>query len=120
MNKKNKKQKAGFIDLGNPIMISVMMIIILLSVYGGLVYFGKYDYNPLNWFENFSPPSTPSASSSMPPVPNASVNNIPEIVRVPTAQLPISGNNIPEIVRVPTASPPLSTGGKLFRKFKKR
>ena len=55
-NKKNKKQRGGFSD--DPMMMSMMIgllvLVTLVCIYGGLVYFGGMDVNPMNWFNSES------------------------------------------------------------------
>lgn len=55
-NKKNKKQRGGFIDMNDPvtigIMIGLVVVVCVVCIYGGLVYFGGMDVNPMNWFNS--------------------------------------------------------------------
>ena len=47
-NKKNKKQRGGFINMNDPvtmgIIISLVVVVCVVCIYGGLVYFGGYGY----------------------------------------------------------------------------
>ena len=62
-NKKNKKQRGGFINMNDPvtmgIIISLVVVVCVVCIYGGLVYFGGMDINPMNWF-NSEPNSEPN------------------------------------------------------------
>ena len=48
MSKKDKKDKKlfGMIDLNDPMMIGVVVVLFLVCVYLGVVYILQYDYNP--------------------------------------------------------------------------
>lgn len=110
-NKKNKKQRGGFSD--DPMMMSMMIgllvLVALVCIYGGLVYFGGMDVNPMNWF---------NSESNL-------VKNSPEnrIFRTdtdpPNVNMGTAEENLPPMVKPPynkdVAGSPIS-GGKLFRR----
>lgn len=92
-NKKNKKQSGGFINMNDPvtmgIIISLVVVVCVVCIYGGLVYFG-YSANPLDWFNSAN-------------TPDINMRTVEENLPTPT---PMPGNNTEAF-----------TGGrKLFRR----
>ena len=106
-NKKNKKQRGGFINMNDPItmgiIIGLVLVVCVVCIYGGLVYFGGMDVNPMNWFNS---------------EPNLEKGNYDSLFRTPSTKadakvaseiddpLPDPGNNI-EVFK---------GGRKLFRR----
>ena len=111
-NKKNKKQRGGFIE--DPMMMSMMIgllvLVTLVCIYGGLVYFGGMDVNPMNWF-NSEPTLVNTSETRM-----LRTDSDPPNVNMGTAE-----ENFKPMVKPPynkdVAGSPIS-GGKLFRRRK--
>ena len=94
-NKNNKKQRGGFINMNDPvtmgIIIGLVVVVCVVCIYGGLVYFG-YSANPLDWFNSAN-------------TPDINMRTVEENLPTPTPT-PMPGNNI-EVVK---------GGSKLFRR----
>tara|TARA_B100001564_G_C20607215_1_gene655744 strand:+ start:68 stop:256 length:189 start_codon:yes stop_codon:yes gene_type:complete len=45
-----KKDELESVNKTKPIITNILIIIVLFCIYGGFVYFGKLDPNPINWF----------------------------------------------------------------------
>ena len=117
MSKKDKKDKKlfGMIDLNDPMMIGVVVVLFLLCVYLGLVYILQYDYNPLNWF---------NGSSTTPEVANTTSAPLSGPVELkPASDDPLNPTNPIEQFKGQQAEmpglPPVS-GGKLLKKLRRR
>lgn len=104
-NKKNKKQRGGFIDMTNAMTI-IGIISVICLIYGVLVYFYG-SFNPMEWFS--SETGTPLSDTPL--------------FRTPSMG-PYKGNTLQEIEKPmppPEPNPDLfKGGGKLLKKFRKR
>ena len=111
-NKKNKKQRGGFVDMTNPMIIFGIISVICL-IYGVLVYLG-YAPNPMEWFNSEANTSLSEANTSLSDNP---------LFR--TASMgPYKGNTLQEMEKpMPTPEPKPDLwkgGGKLLKKFRKK
>jgi len=120
MSKKDKKDKKlfGLIDLNDPMMIGVVVVLFLLCVYFGVVLVLGKPYNPLEWFKTDNP---------VEPISKNSVDRVPPIERVdslpggPTNEISTSG--VPPIKRVDSSKYRVDSsleGGKLLKKLRRR
>ena len=112
MSKKDKKDKKlfGMIDLNDPMMIGVVVVLFLVCVYLGVVYILQYDYNPLNWFSGSEVTNSTNAPVSGP------------VELKPASDDPLNPTNPLELFKGPQAEmpglPPVS-GGKLLKKLRR-
>lgn len=114
MSKKDKKNKKlfGMIDLSDPMMIAVVVILFLLCVYLGVVLVLDKPYNPLEWFSGSLTTPEVANTTSAPlsgPVELKPASNDP---LNPLEQFKGQQAEIPGL-------PPMS-GGKLLKKLRRR
>lgn len=103
-NKKNKKQRGGFVDMTNPMVIGVIVISCLACIYFGLVFIGGFVANPLEWFN-----SGKIQLSLFPP----------EHVLDSTGSLSLEELDVPLTQRNPDPNL-FKEGGKLLKKFRRK
>ena len=116
MSKKDKKNKKlfGLIDLNDPMMIGVVVVLFLLCVYFGVVVVLGKPYNPLEWFKTANPVESTSKNSG---VLDPSIKSVDSLPGAPTGEISTSGVPIQRVGS--TYSNPMG-GGKLLRKLRRR
>lgn len=116
-NKKNKKQRGGFVDMTNPMVIGVIVILCLACIYLGLVFMGGFDANPLEWFNSETDISS-EISKMLPTTPALFRSDSAEPLGVQV------GNTLQDLekpIPKPVTNPDLfKTGGKLLKKFRRK
>lgn len=116
-NKKNKKQRGGFVDMTNPMVIGVIVILCLTCIYLGLVFMGGFDANPLEWFS-----SETDISSEISKI----IPTTPALFRSDSADpLGVQVGNTLEERDVPMTKPVVPDklfegGSKLLKKFRRK
>ena len=112
MSKKDKKNKKlfGMIDLNDPMMIGVVVVLFLLCVYLGVVVVLGKPYNPLEWF---------SGSSTTPEVANTTSESLSGPVELrPASNDPL--NPLKQFNSPVDDNFPGMGGGKLLKKLRRR
>lgn len=113
MSKKDKKNKKlfGMIDLNNPMMIGVVVVLFLLCVYLGVVLILEKPWNILEWFKTVEP--VKPANEGVPLSPQA-----PQAA-LPSSDIPANMPRTLEETGITAAATPYK-GGKLLKKLRRR
>ena len=116
MSKKDKKNKKlfGMIDLNNPMMIGVVVVLFLLCVYLGVVLILEKPWNILEWFKTVEPVKPANEG-----VPLSSQAQQAQQAALPSADLPADMPRTLEDAGIDGANTPFK-GGKLLKKLRRR
>ena len=119
MSKKDKKNKKlfGMIDLNNPMMIGVVVVLFLLCVYLGVVLILEKPWNILEWFKTVEP--VKPANEGVPLSPQAPQAPQSPQAALPSADIPANMPRTLEDTGITAAATPFN-GGKLLKKLRRR
>ena len=110
-NKKNKKQRGGFVDMTNPMMIIFGIISVICLIYGVLVYFYG-SFNPMDWFGS-------ETGKTLPTMDLFRSDSAADPLGIQPEPPTLEAKDVP--IPKPKTNPDLwKGGGKLLKKFRRK